>query len=266
MDELYAFLFAGLTIMVLLMVFFGGGISYTTDPHTEYENETFPDNLEWKTIELGTISLREQNGEKTEIIENDFAVHRGLFAGNLEYSRRFEIDEFVLENMDKTTLSFEVKNTNNYGNLLVTLNNETLMNENVIRGKYDFELNSLEENIIEFETSSSEWKIWAPSVYIISNLSLRTEYSFREFPEYDFFASKYIYNNQYKTELVFDFMGADREFNITFNNKTIYSDMPLSRVTKIDLEDVKEGPNKIRFSSDGEATLENAVIRVYYYR
>ncbi len=266
MDELYAFLFAGLAIMLLLMVFFGGGISYTTDSPAKYENETFPNDLKWKTIELGTVSLREQSGEKTEIIENEFAVHRGIFAGNLEYAKRFEIDEFMLENMDKTTLSFDVKNTNNYGSLSVILNNETLMNENVIRGKYTFELNSLEKNIIEFETSSSGWKIWAPSVYIISNLSLRTEYSFREFPEYDFFISKYIYNNQYKTELVFDFMGADREFNITFNNKTIYSDMPLTRVTKINLEDVKEGPNKISFSSDGEATLENTIIRVYYYR
>ncbi len=266
MDELYAFLFAGLGIMLLLMVFFGGGISYTTDPSAEYENETFPDNLEWKTIELGTVSLREQNGEKTEIIEKEFAVHRGLLAGNSGYAKRFEIDEFVLENMDKTTLSFEVKDTNNYGSLSMILNDETLMDENAIRGKYNFELNSSEENIIEFETSSSGWKIWAPSVYVISNLSLRTEYSFREFPEYDFFISKYIYSNQYKTELVFDFMGADREFNITFNNKTIYSDVPLSRVTKIDLNDVKEGPNEIRFSSEGEATLENVVIRVYYYR
>ena len=266
MDELYAFLFAGLAIMLLLMVFFGGGISYMTNPPSEYKNETTPDNLEWKTIELGTISLREQNGEKTEILEKEFAVHRGLFAGNLEYAKRFGVDEFVLENMNKTTLSFDVKNTNNYGSLSVILNNETLMNENAIRGKYAFELNTSKENIIKFETSSSGWKIWAPSVYIISNLSLRTEYSFREFPKYDFFISKYIYNNQYKTELVFDFIDADREFNITFNNKTIYSDVPLSRVTKINLEDVKEGPNKIRFSSEGEATLENAVIRVYYYR
>ncbi|RLJ00261.1 MAG: hypothetical protein DRP06_02245 [Candidatus Aenigmatarchaeota archaeon] len=266
MDELYAFLFAGLGIMLLLMVFFGGGISYITDPSAEYKNETFPDNLEWKTIELGTVSLREQNGEKTEILEKEFAVHKGLFAGNLGYSRRFKIDEFLIENMDKTILSFEVKNTNNYGSLSMKLNNETLMNENTIRGKYDFELNSSENNVIEFETSSSGWKIWAPAVYLISNLSLKTEYSFREFPEYDFFVSKYIYNNQYKSELVFDFMNADREFNITFNNKTIYSDIPLSRVTKINLEDIKKGSNKIRFSSDGEATLENVVIQIYYYR
>ncbi len=266
MDELYAFLFAGLAIMLMLMVLFGGGISYTTESPTKYENETLPGDLKWKTIELGDISLREQNGEKTEIIEKEFAVHSGLFTGNLEYTKKFEVDKFVLDNMDKTILSFDVKDTNNYGSLLIRLNNETLMNENALRGKYTFKLNNSEENIIEFKTSSSGWKIWAPSVYVISNLSLRTEYSFREFPKYDFFISKYIYNNQYKSELAFDFVDADREFNITLNNKTIYSDVPSSRVTKINLEDVREGLNEIRFSSNGDATLENAVIRIYYYQ
>ena len=91
------------------------------------------------------------------------------------------------------------------------------------------------------------------------------DYSFKEIPRYTFFIPEYIYKNLDKCELLFDFISADEEFNITLNNQTEYSGMPETRAKVVPLENIKEGKNLISFSSTGEMKLENVKLRLFYY-
>ena len=259
MDELYAFLFAGLFILLMLYIFFGG--TKTTYPINE-TNISGKVNL--KTIELGNIAFKEQKLEKKEIL-GDFRVSNGVFFGKSSYKRRFEIEDYILKTLENSTLSFNVKDTNNYGELYIILNNETIFKNRALLGNYKLNISPRKENVIEFETSSSGWKIWAPSVYDISNLSIEMDYSFKEIPRYTFFVPEYIYKNLNKCELLFDFISADEEFNITLNNQTEYSGIPEFPVKVVPLENIKEGKNLISFSSNGEVKLKNARIRLFYY-
>lgn len=262
MDELYAFLFAGLFILLMLFVFFGGS---ETGPYIPYENESTGE-YNWKTIELGNIALEEQRVEKKELLDEVFEVSNGILLRKAPYKRMFEVEDYILENLDNATLSFVVENTNSYGGLYITLNNDTLLKKPVPLGKYTLNINPIEENFLEFKACSSGWKIWAPTVYIISNLSIETDYSFKEIPRYEFFVSEYIYKNFYECEIYFDFIESDEEFNITLNNQTEYTGIPDSRVNTRKLKNIKEGKNLISFSSAGEVKLENAKLKLFYYK
>lgn len=262
MDELYAFLFAGLFILLMLFVFFGGSGSGTYIP---YENESTGE-YNWKTIELGNIALEEQRVEKKDVLDKGFEISNGILLRKAPYKRMFNVEKYILENLDNATLSFVIKDTNNYGKLYIILNNETIFKNSALLGNYKLNITPREENIIEFKAGSSGWKIWAPTVYIISNLSIETDYSFKEIPRYEFFVPEYIYKNFDKCELQFDFIEADKEFNITLNNQTEYTGIPDSRVTTLILKNIKEGKNLISFSSTGEVKLENTKLRLFYYK
>jgi len=230
MDELYAFLFAGLFILLMLCVFFG--VSWNV-PHTHNQNMSV-EKLNWKIIEFGNIALKEQKLEKKEVLENNFGIKNGIFFGKVSYKRKFEIEDYILKNLKNATLSFSVKATNNYGDLYIVLNNETIFKNRALLGDYRLNIDPRRENVVEFGTSSSGWKIWAPSVYNISNLSIEMDYSFKE-------------------------------INITLNNQTEYSGMPETRVKVVPLKNIKEGKNLISFSSTGEMKLENVKLRLFYY-
>ncbi len=262
MDELYAFLFAGLFILLMLFVFFGGP---RIEPYTPLENGSTGE-FNWKIIELGDVALEEQKVEKKEILDGLFKIRNGIFSGKPPYKRRFEVEKYILENLDNATLSFTVKDTNNYGKLYVILNNETLVKKSAPLGKYTLNMAPIEENYLEFKAGSSGWKIWAPTVYIISNLSIETDYSFKEIPRYEFFISEYIYKNFYECKLQFDFIESNEKFNISLNNQTEYNGIPDSRVNVIKLKNIKEGKNLISFSSDGKVKLENAKLKLFYYK
>lgn len=270
MDELYAFLFAGLFILLMLFIFFGGS-SYTMLP-AQIENKTIQnmsniskDILKWRTINLGDISIYKQKINKRESISKRFEVFSGLFFGNKDFKAKYDVESKILNNLEKATLSFFIEEANNYGYLKVKFNNFSIYKGKPIIGKYEFNINPKKENFIEIEATSSGWKIWAPNMYIISNISINFDYILREHPEYKFFVPRYIYQNLYKSEIIFDFIDGKEELIITFNNKTIYKEFPKTKVNTIELINVKEGENKVAFFSEGNIKLEDVKVRLYYY-
>ncbi len=256
MDELYAFLFAGLIIFLMLFVFFGGP-QITEKPNISEE-------IKHRIIELGTVSLEEESKEVTQVLDNEFEVHNGIFFGSVDYNRKFEIKKEILENLNKSTISFSVRDTNKYGKLSVSLNNETVYYKNSILGDYSFEINPIEGNLIDFKTTSSGWKIWAPSIYKISNLSLYLSYSLKEIPEYEFDVPPFIYNNFYKGDVMFTPIKSDK-IRILVNENEIYNSVPSDVETiKFGKLEINLGENKIEFLSNEEYKLENVKIRLFY--
>jgi len=266
MDELYAFLFAGLFILLMLFIFFG---VYQPAPYYPPKNNitniTPPGNLTWKIIDLGDISISKQNLRKRETISESYKVSNGLFFGENSYRASYRVDKKILDNLEKASFSYSVKDSNKYGDLKIRFNNQTLHEGKQMIGKYSYEVELKEENIIEIRTTSSGWKIWAPSVYLLSNISMDLNYILQEYPRYDFYVSNYIYRNLKKSEIIFDFIEGEGELAITFNNETIYEEFPKTGISIVELINIRENKNEIVFSSEKNIKLENVKIRLYYY-
>ncbi len=271
MDELYAFLFAGLMIIFLLFAFFGGprvDLNYGTD--TDRDGDYTANNISWKEISLGdamgTILSRERTVEAEQILEDDFYVQNGFFFGSTEYARMVEIDPYVSKNLNYATLSFDIADTNNYGDLNVSIDNRTLFDQNPMRGGYSVNISKLNKtSTIYVKTSSSGWKVWAPSRYEISNLSLGLSYTTKEIPEYEFDLPHYVYNTFYKGEIKFNSI-YPTDLKVFLNEEPIYSKDRVMGSTTISIakRDLVPEANKIRFESVKDIRLENAKIYFYY--
>lgn len=269
MDELYAFLFAGLIILLMLFVFFGGA-TYTpttiNQPNATKINKTPKGNLTWKTMELGDIEILQKELEKKEIISKKFEVHNGIFFGKDFYKAKYDVEKSILNTLNNASLSYSIEDTNNYGELETKFNNITLYEGSPAIGEYNFNINPKEKNEIEITTTSSGWKIWAPSEYIISNLSIDMNYKLKKYPKYEFFVSDYIHNNLRKGQLVFKAEETNAKLNITLNNQTVYEQVPHSGTNIFELINLKEGRNEIKFFSEENLKLEDVRIRLYYYK
>ncbi len=111
-------------------------------------------------------------GKKTLLSEKNITVKNG-FGGREIYEKTFSLK--WPETVEKAELDIEVHATNLYGALLVLLNDEVIY-ENVTKpGRITIELNVSklkENNKLTIFATSSGWRLWAPTTYILSfNLS-----------------------------------------------------------------------------------------------
>lgn len=266
MDELYAFLFGGLAIMFLLFAFFGGphvDLNYGTESGgTDYQ----ADNLTWKEVDLGDVISKERTVSSSELLENNLSVQNGFFFGSREYARQIDEDPYIVNNFNNATISFNVADTNNYGFLDVSINNQSLMTESPLKGRYAINLSKLNKtSVLYIRTTSSGWRVWAPSKYDLTNLSLNVVYTTKETPSYDFDVPHYVYNSFYKGELKFDSI-YPVDLKVLVNGDVVYHNMRTYGRTTISLSKKNIGPetNAIEFDSTDDFRLEGAKINLYY--
>lgn len=267
MDELYAFLFAGLFIILLLFVFFGGAHvdvdgSYNSSGGAISEGN----DLDWKEIELGDLISEECTVHSTQLLDSSFSVQNGVLFGSTDYERTFGLDREMVENQNNATLSFEIDDTNNYGELSLSLGNETFFYQNALRGEHLVELPKLsEENILRVSTKSSSWRIWAPSKYQISNLTLDVSYSSKEVPFVEFDLPYYVYNSFYRGELRFDSV-TSADISVILNGFEVYTSSNCYGDTTVTLarSDVVPEENTIEIISEDDYRLEQATLYLYY--
>ncbi|MBN2095175.1 MAG: hypothetical protein JW727_03950 [Candidatus Aenigmarchaeota archaeon] len=270
MDELYAFLFAGLFIMFLLFAFFGGPeVSIISDSKTfgaDSSKDYRAEDILWKEIDLGDIISEERIVRTQEVFQDQVSVQNGFFFGSTNYARKIDLDPSVAENLEGAAITFDVDETNNYGDLTVTLDNSTLYLDRSIRGSYRVDVSGMQKtSVVHISTSSSGWRVWAPSKYELSDLGLEYSYRTREASEYEFDVPHYVYNSFYKGELKFDSVyPADLE--IFLNGASFYNGRDCSGRTNIKLsrKDLVPEENTIKFVSGSDFRLEGAKVYLYY--
>jgi len=266
MEELYVFLFAGLAMIFLLFAFFGGprvDLNYGTDTG---DKDFTANNITWKEIYLGDVISSEKVVEETKYIEKNISVQSGFFFGSAEYAKQLGIEPYILNNLDNATLTFDISNTNNYGSLNMSIDNRTLLSENPLRGKYSVTVPKLSKNsVIYIKTTSSGWRVWAPSMYEVSNLNLNVAYNTKEVPNYDFDVPHYVYNSFYKGEIKFNSI-YPADLKVSLNGQEIYHNLKTIGSTTITLKKSYLMPetNTIEFDSINDFRFENMKIYLYY--
>ncbi|MGC9310135.1 MAG: hypothetical protein ACP5E4_00230 [Candidatus Aenigmatarchaeota archaeon] len=268
MDEFYAFLFAGIFIIFLLFMFFGGAevnVQYGLDGYGK--GGDFSENdLTWKEIPLGDIISSEKTIKSSEVLADNIKVQNGAFFGSTKYEREVTLEKDIFDGLEEASLSFNIDDTNNYGYLTILINNRTLLYEKPLMGSHKAERSDLKEkNMLEVSTSSSGWKVWAPSVYQMSGLSLDVSYLTKEIPIKEFDVPHYVYQTYYRGELRFDSI-YPADLRVFVNGYDIFSKENCYGHTTVPLNrlDVHPEKNEIEFVSAQDFRLENAVVYLYY--
>ncbi len=288
MDEFIAFLIIGLVFIAVAFFALGpfspysetfvvnktSGQTTTTLPSTEIPKTEGkfligPESIEvWRSIDLGKINVSYGNQENKITVER-----KKLFNGLLFGSNKLEIKAPVdTKNFVGAKLSFYVEKTNQYAPLMIKFNHHLLNKSIFSEGFYEFIINSswvTEDNWIDFIPLSSSWKIWAPSVYELKDItfSFQTLYSLPTIKkfivydrEYKNLANRYgkiiLDLNEHKGVLKIDINGINVFSNSTKTYNQIYFDQSY----------LDSGENEIDFYSEENSKFSgNARILIYYY-
>ena len=281
-------LFFGFYMLLGDTEFFGTEPSYRFVPSTR-ENITEPTITAPKGNFVGTkevedfrhISLRTKPfkvsyiTEKKSFVETEnLMIENGIFK-TIDYKRIFSLTEDELSKLSSVTLIGEIDDTNLYGNLVIGLNGEEIYSEAVKSGEtFEVPLNrSLFQprNSFLVTAESSGWRIWAPTVYVIKKLELKSDFMGEVSQSFDFHVSEdEVPVTLGRIILNFDEIKGDGNLIVRVNGETIFNDTP-KIIQWIETENVSvitEGKNTVEMVSDKdtEFTIRDAEIIIFWER
>ncbi len=176
---------AAVIFLVAMMFLFGGDISQPV----EAEERTLLSVSTVGTVGEGNLALRHINLGDTHVTykpvegakleeEGPWTVARGVLTLQ-EHELNFQADAAEFDALSKGTLSFHIVDTNHYGALLVSLNDKVVwsgmpdVNDIVQIDMAPFRsLFRDGRNTIQIGATSSGWRIWAPTVYVLDDMQL----------------------------------------------------------------------------------------------
>jgi len=280
MDEFVVFLVAGLMIIAVLFVLFGqqpaiispikNVTTTTTIPRIPEVtlNLVGPKSVQvWRSVDLGEINVSYGSKEtKNEI--TDKYLFNGLLFGSNRLDINFTVDT---KNLVGAYLRFDVTKANNYGSLIVKVNDEIIKQGGFSVGEYQFLINKSiikQDNKIEIIPTSSAWKIWAPTVYELSNI----EFGYQSLSS----KADKIYFNIYEDEfnnlaeidgrIVLDLTEHKGKLNAVLNGNEIFFNETRSYQTiYFDQDILRLGSNSIEFVAETEGLFQGNVNLIFYY-
>ena len=212
--------------------------------------------------------------EKSFIEIKNFRAESGIFGAN-EYEKVFSLTEDELSQLSSTKLYGEIEDTNLYGRLVVGLNGEKIFSDFVMPGEaFEIPLNkSLFRDKNEFlvTSESSGWRIWAPTVYIIKQLEVKSDFMGEVSQSFDFYVSEEETPlNMGRIILNFDEINGEGNLIVRVNGNLVFNNTP-TLIQWIEIENCSslvEGKNTVEMVSekDTEFTVRNAEIIIFWNR
>jgi len=202
----------------------------------------------------------------------DMRIESGIMNTN-EYNKVFSLTEDDLAKLSTATLSGEVFDTNMYGALLIGLNGEIIFSDYVSPGgNLDVSIDkSLFQIRNEFlvTAESSGWRLWAPTVYLIKNLELKSDFMGEVSQSFDFYVNEdETPVNLGRLVLNFDEISGDGKLLVSVNGEIVFNDTP-KMIQWIDFENVtKEDKNTVEMVSERgtEFTVRSAEVIIFWNR
>lgn len=185
--------------------------------------------------------------------------------------------EFSGVSADAAYISFTVAETNSYGPLNVILNGKEVKNLSISeKGRYVVKLEGLEEeNRVELRAGNSWLRVWAPTVYLLEDVSLGVEQWTYEEKVLPFNVYSYEYDGWHAGLVSFQVSDALRNepLVIEVNGVRIYEDKPLAGAVIYEAgfskteTGISMGENVIAFKAgrESEYALKGADIQIFYY-
>ncbi|VVB60807.1 Uncharacterised protein [uncultured archaeon] len=224
----------------------------------------------FRRIPLGSFEAGQTLGEEVAKNISEATIQNGVFS---EHSESFP---FAGNGAIKAYMTFDVADTNAYGNLQLYFNGREIYNNVTQPGTYRVEMTQpAASNTLEIKTTSSGAKFWAPTTYILRNIKLVVErYGNQEyvipFTVFDYEAIGWSTGR-----LLFGIddaiIAGDLLANV--NGQEVYRDRPISRSMVYQTDFTKEkaqihaGENTIRFRTekDGKYSISNAELLLFFF-
>jgi hypothetical protein len=231
-DDFLVFLVAGLIIIAVLIAGFamypfnwGAGEKKCCEPSQDildFQGALFvgPKDIDtYRPYELGHFTADFESGLNIYTLGNK-VIKNGVLFGDTDF--RYHIESLHIEEVQ---IKFVVRDTNNYGPLVVKVNGIVLEERAFEKGEYTINapVNILSDDmLVEIYATSSGLRLWAPTYYDLGDVRLLVKgfsqnslaYSFTTIEEYNTFSEGRI-------ELQLDENVG--EIVITMNDREIYS-------------------------------------------
>ncbi|UCG95612.1 MAG: hypothetical protein JSV92_01010 [archaeon] len=279
-------LFFGFFLLLSDTEFFGEGPSYrfvpttrnrTTEPEITIPEGDFVGTKEVEDLRHITLSRKPFQvsyiTEKKSFVDLEkVVIENGLFTTN-EYQRVFSLNEDELKKLSSATLTGEVEDTNLYGRILVGLNGETIYSRYVSPGEnFEVFLNRSvfqSRNELLLTAESSGWRLWAPTVYHIKNLQLKSDFTGEVSQSFDF----HVKEEETPVKLArvilkFDEIKGDGKLFVSVNGEQVFNGTP-NLIQWIEFENLAtEGKNTVGMVSERgtEFTVRDAEVIIFWDR
>lgn len=282
MPEKFVYVFiAGITLLLLASIWLGKAPLYSEGERVIqfapwdvlFSSEQIKLNADneqsLKHYGFGTFSVGYSTYLTSIQSEESITIKNGLFSDAI---KQFNFEK---NKANIAVLSFVVSETNSYGNLTVSLNNKIIFNEKATPKNYKITLIDLkEENIIKIEATSSGFKIWAPTTYILNSVDLSSEMEEMKEQKEEFYLEKHEFDGYNSGKLAFQVINSSDDENliIELNGEEIYNDLPqvtypieipFTKTSPI----LKEGGNYLILKSlnKGHYSLKNVELTIFFY-
>ncbi len=219
-DEFTYFLIGGLAILGILFVIFGfglGAFGSITGNSINYLDYYVGSPVFVGTAEFDTVETLYANFDANNFIQTD-AYNLG--ARRTTSGLLFATSPIIFDAVrsEHTLVSFDVVDTNRYGDLVIKLDGNVVVKELMEIGHYEFALGP--GHVIEIVAENSDWKIWAPAVYDLENVMIVSNNYPREFSTYTFDIEDHEDVRNVRVEMNLDRNAGS--FLITFNGDLAY--------------------------------------------
>lgn len=224
----------------------------------------------YRHISLGTFTVGQSLGNETVKEVKEMAILNGWFT---EHS---ESIIFPGNGARAAYIVFRVEDTNRYGNLQIYFNKRQIYNDVPKPGIYRVDIASPEsENTLEIKAVSSGVKFWAPTTYILKDLSVIESRYLNQDYELPFTVFDYEATGWSLGRLTFGIDDAILAGDLvgTINGQEIYRDRPISKslqyqkdfTTKDAQIHVGENTLVLKTEKDGKYHLSNAELTLFFY-
>ena len=229
-NEFIVFLVGGLAILALMLVLFGGPFS-TETVEIGVVGKEISANLSGAAL-VGSENVDSLKPYYTDIntsYTKGAVVHevddKELFSGLLFGSNNIEylLDEAGAESL---TIKFDVVETNGYAPLIIKVNDNLVKEKTYVLGEYEIVVDKslIQDTIlVSIQAGSSGWKIWAPTVYKLSDIELVVKSYSQQNNEFVFTISDDEYDMFRKGRIDLTLDDNIGSFVAELNNKVIYS-------------------------------------------
>ncbi len=266
------FLVIGLAIIGIFLIFSSGfDLSIYTVPSKTYTKSfnisaamlVGPENVEVSKVYLQSFNISQKREEAEYNVDSKRLFSGLLFGSN---AIKYDISENQIESL---VIEFDVVDTNNYGALVIEVNDVVAVQEIYHQGHQKI---SIDESLLEDETTievyaaSSSWKIWAPNVYELDNVRFTVKALPSKPSEMKFTLPEEIYDSFNSGRIDIQLVENTGTLVAKLNEKTIYnSSIPYAKTIIFKAGDINPGDNILRLEA-GENSLFSgkAKILVFY--
>jgi hypothetical protein len=267
--------FVWVLAIALILLIVAGVFSYFvpyTGPLTNITISSFSpgqvgqvENYVSKSIDLRTFTVGEPQTEPLRAWPQ-LELSASWFGGRGEEAD-IGVPGYLLETARGVRITFDLYDTNNYGNLVMKWNGREVLNQALQPRQHEVFIDRADvrgSNSLEVYTTGPGMLFWATSMYVIKNFNVNLEYGPQRLIPFEMLPSEM---EQFDRVELSAYASGTGTLAVKINGVQVYSDSPQGVVTEeFTLFDapVRPGQNILTLSDEtGTYTLRDAMFRIY---